>query len=275
MPNEDYKTSEYSHESGSKRILTSVGGKCPLGCIYCFVENEKYSPLPKIDKVEVEKDILSGLEDADIIQPSADVEFFLAPNFFATLEKLVNYGKSISFATKSKVPPELAAKLVNYHNKLLESGAILQIAVTITRLKDWQEIEHFAPSPQSRIESLKNLYDCGIPTTVAIRPMLPFTQPEEIEEIVRLTYKYTYGYLSGPIYLTPQIKAYMAAKGMNYDSEVQVVGWLPDNPKMEVILSSHLENHLSACASQWGLPLFSSNIEAVQKLTRMQSERSE
>lgn len=265
MPSDDEKGGS-SDETQKPRILTSVGGKCTLGCIYCFVENDNYLPIPKVDEGGIGKNIASQLENAEIIQPSADIEIFQAPNYLLTLEKLLSYSKPISFATKSKVSPGLASKLANYHKILLESGAILQIAVTITRLKDWHDIEPFAPSPQARIETLKNLHEYGIPTTVAVRPMLPFTQPEEIEEIVNLTYKYTYGYLSGPLYLTPKIKDYMSAKGMVYDLEFQQVEWLPGKPSMEVIRSNRLEDCLSECASKRGLPLFSSNIEAVKKL---------
>ena len=105
-----------------------------------------------------------------------------------------------------------------------------------------------------------------MPTTVALRPILPFLSTDDIDEIVDATRNFTHGYLSGPLYLTDEIKKYFVARHLSYPTEVREVAWLPGRPSMEVIESPELERHLARKASQYALPLFESNVDAVMHL---------
>ncbi len=151
---------------------------------------------------------------------------------------------------------------------MYHQGAILQIAVSILVLNNWREIEKNTPSPYERIETLKHLHEAGIHTSVAFRPILPFITPEEIEEIVELTHRYTYAYLTGPVYLTPALINYINNKGYKYTRDKKQVSWIPGNPSMDVVQSLHLEKLLTDYAQYYQVPVFKSNIDLVKAIGR-------
>jgi DNA repair photolyase len=251
-----------------KRLITSIGNKkCPLGCIYCFVDNVNYTGIPKLN-IDSAKSILSQIDmGVEVLQPSADVELFLVPNWLEILEKLAEFKKHISFATKSKISDKKMMFLAHLNSELNKSGAILNIAVSITNLNDnWRDIEKNTPSPDERIETLAMLFKHGIPTTVAVRPILPFLSTCDIDKIVEATYRYTYGYLSGPLYLTEEMKHYLIGKRYNYKTIIKEVEWLSGHPSMEVIESPLLEKYLVDKAKQYDIPVFQNNIDAVLKI---------
>jgi len=249
-----------------KRIIASIGNaKCPLGCTYCFVDSVNYRGLPRADSAE---SIWTDIDqDVEILQPAADVELFLVPNWLGILTKLARLKRSISFATKYKLSDYKARILGRINAELNKDGAILNVAVSITNMGDsWKEVELRTPSPAERVQTLANLFRNGIPTTVAIRPMLPYLTTADIDTIVDATKEYTHGYLSGPLYLTEEIKSYLRARGCSYETIVKEVAWLPDRPLMEVIESPDLERYLVAKAKRHGLPVFANNVDAVLKL---------
>lgn len=250
-----------------KRVLTTIGTKkCPWGCIYCFVDNENYPGLNRIDIPNAEEVYQLTDKCVSIIQPAADVEISLVSGYTDLLDKLSELGKHISFSTKAKLTKTKLDELKRINEKLIKKGSILQIAVSILKIDDWQEIEVRTPSPFERIETLRNLFESGIPTSVAFRPLLPFINPREIKEIVELTHNYTYAYLTGPVYLTPALKKYMLHKGYYYDIERKRVNWIPDNPEMELVQSPELEKELIRMADKYSIPVFKNNIDLVRYL---------
>jgi DNA repair photolyase len=258
-------------ENGRKRVLATVGEKkCPLGCIYCFVENPDYPDFPRIDTPQAQDIIEKTAKEVDVIQPACDVELLLLPNALQILEELSKYGKSISFATKANVNERTAELLAGIHNKLVKVNAILQIAVSLTRLVHWQDVERFTVSPELRIKSLKTLYGYGIPTTVAIKPLLPFVPSNEICDIVSMTQKYCHGYLTGPTYLTPALKEYMHKINYRFEDLIQIrrTPWMIGSPSLETISSPHLERALTLKSSSFNLPVFTDNISATLTLSQ-------
>ena len=265
------KMTEENEETSQarKRILTTIGNKkCPWGCIYCFVDSENYPGLNRIDRPDAENVYHLTDKSVDIIQPAADVEITLVPDYTDLLNKLADFGKHISFSTKSRIRNLKLDELRIIHEKLSAKGAILQIAVSILKLNDWHEIEQRTPSPFERIETLKLLYETGIATSVAFRPLLPFITRGEIEEIVELTHRYTYAYLTGPVYLTPALIKYMTEKGHKYILDKKQVNWIPNNPIMDVVQSPELEKILIDCAEKYKVPVFKSNIDLVAALAQ-------
>ncbi len=248
----------------NSRLLASMGdAKCPLGCIYCFVDNDEYKYLEKIDKDNNFEILKLEASNVEVIQPACDIEIFLVPQVLEKLSELAKLGKSISFATKFKITEETAIKLSSLNQQLSIKGAILQIAVSFSRLENWKEIELYAPSPNERLKTLKLLYENEIPTTVAIRPLLPFIPEKELIELIDITQQYCYGYISGPVYTTPALKAYMKQKKIEANIELNKVSWMKDNPQVETICSKHLEQVLEARAKQHNKFVFEDNISAV------------
>jgi len=250
-----------------ERYIGSLGNRpCPMGCIYCFVENENYKGISKIDS----KDRIEIDTEAKIIQPSCDVEFFLIENWEKKLKDLGTHQKSISFATKAKLSNRSIKQIALLNDKLQSYGELINIAVSLTSFRvDWKEIEHFTPSPDERLKTLKQLYKAGIKTTVAIRPLLPFLTTEDLIDLVEKTYKFTFGYLLGPLYLTPRMKNYLIKKGEYYQVLSKKVSWLPIKTELEYIQSIHLEEDIKGLSKKYNLPVFENNIEAVKYVKKI------
>jgi DNA repair photolyase len=252
---------------GKSRLLASMGNsKCPLGCIYCFVDSAEYKGLEKIDKDHNFEILKIAATSVDIIQPACDIEIFLVPQVLEKLSELAELGKTISFATKFRLTKKTAIKLSSLNKQLSKQGAILQIAVSFSRLENWKEIELYAPSPAERLKTLKLLYENHIPTTVAIRPLLPFVPENELEELIDYTQQYCYGYISGPVYLTPALKTYMQQRKFEANIEVETVSWMKDNPNVETIRSKRLEQVLETRAKLYNKFVFADNLSAVMFL---------
>ncbi len=253
----------------NERILSTIGNKkCTYGCIYCFVDNENYSGLERIDNVNAENIFNLKSKKLKIIQPAADVELTLVPDYIGLLGKLIPYKKHISFSTKTRAKNLDISGLIKINEELMKSDYFLQVAVSILKLNEWRELELKTPSPFERIETLKILFDAGLKTSVAFRPLLPFINKSEIEEIVELTHRYTYAYLTGPTYLTPALKKYMAEKEYNYDCKQKAVSWIPNKPSMDFIKSEVLEKHLKISANKYNLPVYSNNVDLVLSLAK-------
>lgn len=248
----------------NKRFVgTSSFTKCPLGCIYCFVDNPEFIGLPIIKNTGFEIQFQNSAE-IEVIQPACDIELFLVKDWETKLEKIAKFGKSVSISTKSKLTKTIIVTLKRINEMLLQSGNILNIAVSITTFSDyWKDIECNAPSPVERLDSLKRLFDNNLPTSVSIRPLYPFLKDNELKKLVEFTYPFTYGYLSGPLYLTEAMKKYLLLNGMSYKVEKKNVEWLPNNPLMEFLSNPTLENTLNTLANEKGLLVFENNVEAV------------
>ncbi|MDP2898053.1 MAG: hypothetical protein Q8Q12_16080, partial [bacterium] len=192
--------------SEQDRYLGTAGkAGCKFRCIYCFTHDPRFERCPLLDGKRPRSLIQDSLP-FEIVQPSCDTELFLLENWRDYLDDLVATGKVVSFATKAIVSSEDIAFLKRINEILLARGALLHVCVTLVRLHEWQAIEPNAPSPLERIKFLRALWEAGIGTCVAVRPMMPFIPAEELEELVSETYRFTYGYLSGPLYLTQRMK---------------------------------------------------------------------
>jgi DNA repair photolyase len=187
-----------------ERLLIYSGLICPLDCKYCFtkdiipVQKENNSYLS-----EKQFNLLKHLpNEVNLIMLGCDTEFFQSQkDSLEILEKLSDLNKDISVITKLSLPQDFIKRLEEIDIKLNQKGNFLIFSETIPCLDSAKEWEPKAPSPKSRIETLKLVYKTGIKTLVAIRPLLPIISDEELKKIIDLTKNYCYAYYSGPLYL--------------------------------------------------------------------------
>jgi len=248
--------------SEGSRLLGTAGRKgCRFGCLYCFTQDPAFERCPLLDEDRPRK-LISGTKKVDIVQPACDTELFLTGDWRDFLDNLASTGRIISFATKAIVGPKDIAFLKTINEILLSRGAVLHICVTIVRLRDWQVLEPKAPSPEERIQFLRTLWQEGIGTCVAVRPMMPFTEEDELEELVSRTHRFAYGYLSGPLYLTERMRKFLDDRQFRYEVETRRANWQKGQPERQVIQSSEREEQLTAFARSHGRAFFRNNKEA-------------
>jgi len=244
------------------RLLGSAGRQgCKFGCLYCFTRAPEYERCPRLDVLRT-RDLVDEAFASEVVQPACDTEFLLVPEWRNFLDELLSTGKIISFATKMAIDGADLKSLSEVNKILQSSGNILHIGITIVRLQDWREIEPHAPSPDARIATLRRLWEAGIPTSVLMRPMFPLVSPSEIEELVARTYRFCYGYLSGPLYLTDAVESYLQGKECPFEVREKTATWQQAQPTLRVVESPHLETHLREAAEQKGRRFFDNNVEA-------------
>lgn len=254
------------------RLLGTAGEKgCKFGCLYCFTQDPNYTRCPSLDSKRP-SNLIAESNKVEIVQPACDTELFLLDDWQGYLDTLVSTGKTISFATKATLIDSEIEYLKKINELLISRGVVLHICVTIVQLHDWQDIEPNAPSPKDRIKFLRKLWEAGIGTCVAIRPMMPFLEERELEEIVSKTYRFCYGYLSGPLYLTQKLKKYLSDKGIVYETTLRKVGWQKGKPEIEVIHSQNLEEQLEKLSKSYGRKYFQNNYQAASYVCQKRVE---
>src|SRR3989338_10331322 len=189
-----------------ERVLTYSQLSCPLDCTYCFVNDMTTNQQKNIAYLtEKQIELLKNLpEEISLIMLGCDTEFFQnKKEAIEILKKLSVLGKDISVITKIPLSEEYVNSLLEIHNKVKGNGNIFSFSTSITCISEpiLAKYEPGVPSPEKRIETLSSVYAKGIPTTVAIRPLLPDVSDEEIRDIVNKTKDYCFGYYSGPLYL--------------------------------------------------------------------------
>jgi len=186
------------------RVLIYSQLSCPLGCKYCFAGDLNFNQKENASYLSTKQiELINKLpEDINLIMLGCDTEFLQNKEEALTiLKKLSNLNKDISIVTKLLLSENFIEELKKIDNNLRKNGNIFVFSMSVPCLDSAKNWEPGVPSPKDRIEVLKNVYEKGIKTSVALRPLLPTVSDKELEKIIDLTKNYCSGYYSGPLYL--------------------------------------------------------------------------
>jgi DNA repair photolyase len=224
----------FFEENGLKidgdRILTYSQLNCLFDCKYCFVNNMNFNQkrnVPYLTDKQIK--LLNNVpEKIKLIMLGCDTEFFQNKSeSIEILYRLSKYRKDISTITKMILSEEILQNILNIDSILNVTGNIITLSVSITSLESAKMWEPNIPSPQKRIDLLKRAYNLGIKTLVALRPLLPTVNTSEIEEIIRRTKNFCYGYYSGPLYLK-ELSIIQNLNILNLTIENLQPHWMPE-----------------------------------------------
>ena len=254
-----------------ERALTYSKLSCPFGCTYCFVDEmnqEQSKGAVYLDDQQLE--LLKNLpEQVKLIMLGCDTEFFQnKKEALEILEKLSVLGKDISVITKIPLSEEYVNSLLEIHNKVKGNGNIFSFSTSITCISEpiLAKYEPGVPSPEKRIETLSSVYAKGIPTTVAIRPLLPDVSDEEIRDIVNKTKDYCFGYYSGPLYLKEErIKLLLPG----YESKIEKEHkphWMLDGNQYQALEKDGQIEFLASVVEEANKKFFDGAADAVEYL---------
>jgi DNA repair photolyase len=186
------------------RVLTYSKLSCPLGCTYCFVDDMNFNQERGVAYLSDEQDeLLSRLpEEVRTIMLGCDTEFFQQKEeAIQILEKLAEQDRDLSVVTKLPLSKEYIQKMKVVSDEVSRNGNIFTFSVSLPCIGSSPIWEPKVPSPEKRINTLKDVYESDIKTLLALRPLLPTVSDEELEDIVSQTKDFQYGYYSGPLYL--------------------------------------------------------------------------
>jgi len=246
------------------RKLYSSPKSCSFKCKYCFRTIDDYK----------EQEIFNShvfYDDFDIIYPSCDSEIIINKELFDYIEKsiLIKDYTIISFSTKAKINNNIIEKinLIN-HNLINKNKGFIKISVSITNKSMIDELEPFASSFEERIETLKLLNEYNIPNSVILKPILPFVDIEEYEEIIDITSKYTKYFLLGGLYISKKTEFYDQYIKGKYNSIEKTVKWLDNNPKWDYIEDKEKMSVIKSYIKNKNLKYFEDDISLLQHLKK-------
>jgi DNA repair photolyase len=216
-----------------ERMLCASAQACRFGCLYCFAKFDRFAsnnPLPKFADDEI--------GDGEIVYPTCDGEFFQDSRAVSKLENLVHSTRTpirVSISVKSPIGKRQARFLseLNDHLASVDRGFI-KCSISLST-KHWIHVyEPKTPDYSHRLQALRALVDEGVPTSVNLRPILPFISQAEYREIVVETAPYTATYLVGGLYIDTTSEFGKQVK-LNFPSLVanRPVDWLPGRPSWE------------------------------------------
>lgn len=181
------------HFVDAKGILSAKNGMniyrgCSHGCIYCDSRSTCYQMKHEFEDIEVKQNALQLLEDAlrrkrnrcmigtgSMCDPYMHCEEKLLLTR-RSLEIIDKYGFGVTLITKSdRVLRDIdLLKSINQKSK-----AVVQMTLTTYDEDLCQILEPNVCTTKRRFETLKTLYENGIPTVVWLSPILPFINDTE------------------------------------------------------------------------------------------------
>ena len=193
-------------------VTIHPGTGCALGCKYCYIYdmgfNRGFKPSP-LRGLQLVYALLSNNyfvpgERGTYLAIGSVTEPFHPALKNKTLEYVeASYkylGNPTQLSTKWYVDPGTAGKLAEI------SGGRISPLVTLVTLKAHRELEPGAPSPEKRLESIRNLRDVGLNPFLFLRPIIPGLTEGEYEEILDLAADYgAVGVVAGSLRVTKGI----------------------------------------------------------------------
>ncbi|RLD16340.1 MAG: hypothetical protein DRI36_05810 [Caldiserica bacterium] len=170
---------------------------CEHGCLYCYVNAKKYSPFDKNEfsrriyiktnavyllKKELQKGKLPGVV---CIGTSTDPYQEVEKIFKITrqiLEIFSRFSQPVHIFTKSELILRDIdiLKEINRKSRCVVSITIIGVSKKISLI-----FEKNAPSPSKRFSIIKKLSNEGIRVGIALMPIIPFINEDEVEDIVK------------------------------------------------------------------------------------------
>jgi len=241
----------------SDRVLVYSKIFCPLGCKYCFVEDlNKEEDRQNFYLSSNQLELLKKLpENIHTIMLGCDTEFFQDEKEAIKILKDVSVlGKDISIIIKLKLSDDIIKTIKEISDSMQLNNNILSFSISIPCFESSNLWEPNAPSVKERVETLKKVSEAGIPSMVAIRPLIPNISENEIDQIIQTTHSYVLGYYSGPLYLKDLDSGILTNKDIeNSDLLISKTepNWMPkgniflkiENPRIMLYLKGVIEKY--------------------------------
>ncbi|MEM4487429.1 MAG: radical SAM protein [Desulfurococcaceae archaeon] len=193
-------------------ITVHSGTGCPYQCRYCYIYTMGFSAALKpylLTGLQLVYALLSNrcfvpgkrgtyLAIGSVTEPFHPIT---KGKSFEYIEALYKYlGNPVQFSTKSSLSSSEAEKLAEL------SGGKISPLVTVVTLKAHRELEPYAPPPERRLETLRNLRGAGLQPFLFLRPIIPGITEREYEEIIDLAVEHgAVGVVAGSLRITRDV----------------------------------------------------------------------
>jgi DNA repair photolyase len=158
----------------------NITNGCIFRCTYCYARGYRHAPgegevhlyvnLPRLLEEELSRKrvipqwvILNT--SSDCFQPHPDILHITDE----VIQILLDRGIGISFLTKGIIPERFFDLFAEFPGKILA-----QIGLVSLSERYWKGYEPHTPSPEQRIENIRNLKKVGVSPEIRIDPIIPF-----------------------------------------------------------------------------------------------------
>lgn len=195
---------------------------CRNGCLYCF---SKFVSKNNYEEFNENSPLIAN----KTIYPICDSEIgYQGPEFLdyvlKTIEKL-DGDKIVSISTKSNWSDDALTKLKTFNDNNV-GKKIVKLSVSFSRKQGLNIFEPNALPYSDRIELLKRLNEFSIPTSVLIKPILPFVEFEEYKSLIDDCIGLCKAFVVGPLYVDKKTKFYKDYIHDRYTLERVYCEWL-------------------------------------------------
>jgi len=206
-------------------------------------------------------------EEISLVMIGCDTEFLQnKKEAIRVLETLSTLGKDLSVITKLTLTNQYIERLRAIAEDMEKRGNLLALSVSLTCDDSAKLWEPRVPSPARRVETLRAVYDAGIKTMVALRPLLPTITEEELARVVEMTRGCCFGYYSGPLYLKSMDHPLLPMDRTGLKVERLQPHWMPVGNEFYRVEKEGQMNFLRQLVGSAGRPMFDGAAEGIKYL---------
>ena len=243
------------------RKLFSANSRCNAECAYCFAKwSEIYTKQP-----EFELEIIG--EGEAIVYPCCDGEFFEQQNYLCIINSIMDKMEKvyISISTKKRIAPYMLTALTDVNKKLIDKNkGFVKLSISLSNKEHIPEIERGTLSYYERLEMLRKISLAGMPTSVTIKPILPFIPVQEYFSIIDDIAPIVDRVLLGGLYICPDTDFYNKYIEGKFVTEKREVTWLVGKPAWDYVVNAEQIEQIREYAIHKGILPFDSDIELIR-----------
>lgn len=255
-----------------KRVLVSFDGECPYYCKHCYT----YS-LDKQTKHRSLEEIVDSIknEEFDVIYVSQRKENFVSPDEGLELCEALyeRYHTNIVAITRNVFNNSHLKRLKVLSDRMINEGNTFFLCSSVPGLASAAITEDLSivPSPEDRINFLRDVYNEGIRTILIIRPLYPknIIPTDEIIELINKCKLFVSCVLSSGLVVNNDILRMLNYKETDFlytdnGQSDYLVGAIEDEMKY-INVKEELEELKKYCL-KIGVPFFEHSMTAINYL---------
>lgn len=177
------------------RLMLSLGELspkkyCTYSCPFCYLHSEEFSSYSSLPVNDIISWVREVNQPFDIIYVSGDTDSFAPPRTdmgIELLEKLCEFNVDLLFTTRAPFNVSHLSRLAQIQNVQKSKDKMLIGCVSITQLNHPHLEPKPIPTPEYRMEQLRNFKQSGLKSVLAMRPFLPIVPLDDYLQIIEST----------------------------------------------------------------------------------------
>lgn len=252
------------------RVLVPIGEPCPFNCTYCYTRSgEIGASRHSIEEIVQTLQRFASNNSFDIIQLGYDGDPFAHPDRGIALLRYISFiGKHINFSTKALLHHSLLQTLAEIQRTMMANGTLLTALVSFSCWDSALLIESRVPAPVERMQTIKGLKEAGVPTFLALRPILPHISYTEFARLIdEGTRAGCDGFVPGPFYVDQKRRfaRFIPKEVLDAVPSQQVtVSWSAHEPQWRRYEDPERLQHITSMIEQKGGRVFFSSVDAIE-----------